>query len=58
VALVLGAVLEVAGRLFKTEKPKGWLWWGRDLFDGLSKAFAKVAGYLDKVLPQRLKPPQ
>lgn len=47
--------IEIIGRLIKTDTPWSILWIIQKVCFKLSVILAKVAEFLDKVLPQRLK---
>ena len=48
-------VLEVALRLFKTEKPRSILLFVANLFSKLAKIFTALSSITDKVIPQHTK---
>jgi hypothetical protein len=54
-SVVVGLVLEFSLRMFKSEKPIGILHAVAGGLKVVAQIFGKVAEFLDKVLPQKLK---
>lgn len=53
--IVIAGAVDLALRLVKSEKPLGVMYLIVDVLKALEKGLEKLAQFLDKILPQRLK---
>lgn len=54
-AVIVAVVVEFALRLFKSEKPLSILYIVSGALKKIGDILVKIAGFLDKILPQKLK---